>query len=242
VRHRRSSRQGARFSAGPLILLVVAGLTLAGLAYVVARMLLAGRPAITLAAPFDVVGRTVPLVVDVRDTHGLKAARITVRQGDQEHVVLDRAYDPPRAADQLRWEPAQEKAFRLQEGPGRLTVWARNGSWGNFMKGRVATLEKDFTYRLAGTEIAANDIASHGQWKSVTFKPPLAKIQHFVQTQVVIEKLTFVDQQSCIATAFDNRVGDFIKRHDFVVELRRVNAQRQKGTSQGSRNCNCDVR
>jgi len=148
VRHRRSSRQGARFSPGPLILLVVGGLALAGLAFVAARMLLAGRPAITLAAPFDVVGRSAPLVVDVQDKHGLRAARVTVRQGDQDHVVLDRTYNPPRDADQLRWEPAQEKAFKLQEGAGTVTVWARNASWGDFMRGRVATLQKDFTVRL----------------------------------------------------------------------------------------------
>jgi murein DD-endopeptidase MepM/ murein hydrolase activator NlpD len=29
-----------------------------------------------------------------------------------------------------------------------VEVWARNGSWGNFMRGRTATLEKDFTARL----------------------------------------------------------------------------------------------
>lgn len=184
MRHRRSSRQGARFSPGPLILLVVAGLTLAGLAYVAARMLLAGRPAITLAAPFDVVGRTVPLVVDVRDTHGLKAARITVRQGDQEHVVLDRAYDPPRAADQLRWEPAQEKTFRLQEGPGRLTVWARNGSWGNFMKGRVATLEKDFTVHLVPPRLevqTTQHYVNQGGCDVVVYKVTPASVSSGVQ-------------------------------------------------------------
>lgn len=148
MRHRRSSRQGARFSPGPLILLVVAGLALVALAYVAARMFLAGRPAITVSAPFEVVGRNSTLVVDVQDKHGLKAAKVTVRQGDQEHVVVDRTYTPPKPADQLRWTPAQEKSFRLQEGPGKVTVWARNDSWGDFLRGRVATLEKDFTVRL----------------------------------------------------------------------------------------------
>lgn len=147
MRYRRA-QQGPRFSVVPMVLLGLVGLSLLGLLFVGGRMLLAPRPRIALAAPFELVGRNAPLVVDVADAHGLKAVRISVRQGEQERVVLERTYDPPRAADQLRWEPAQEKGFRLKEGPGRLKVWARNDSWGNFMRGRTATLEKDFTARL----------------------------------------------------------------------------------------------
>ncbi|HET8643898.1 MAG TPA: M23 family metallopeptidase, partial [Vicinamibacteria bacterium] len=116
--------------------------------YVAARMLMAPRPSVALAEPFDVVGRNAPLVVNVKDEHGLAAARITVRQGGQEKVVLERTYDPPQAADLLRWEPAKDKSVRLQEGAGQVVVWVRNDSWGNFMRGRTVTLEKQFTARL----------------------------------------------------------------------------------------------
>jgi len=126
----------------------VLGLLVAGGLYVLVRMLFAPRPQITLAAPFDVVGRNAPLVLEVKDGHGLKHVRVTVKQGDQEFVVHEETFDPPRAATQVRWSPAQDKKLRLEEGPGRLTAVARNASWGNFFKGKTATLEKDFTARL----------------------------------------------------------------------------------------------
>jgi len=184
VRNRRSSRQGARFSPGPLILLVVLGLSLVALAYVAVRMLLAGRPAITVSAPFEVVGRNSTLLVDVQDKHGLKAARVTVRQGDQDHVVLDRTYAPPRPSDQLRWQPAQEKAFKLQEGPGKVTVWARNDSWGDFLRGRVATLEKDFTVRLVPPRVevqTTQHYVSQGGCDTVVYKVTPAGVASGVQ-------------------------------------------------------------
>jgi murein DD-endopeptidase MepM/ murein hydrolase activator NlpD len=148
MRHRRGAGSAPRLKPLPVILLLLAGLSILGLLFVAGRMLFAPRPQIALGAAFDVVGRNAPLVVDVKDEHGLKAVRVSIRQGDQERVVVERTYDPPRPADQIRWEPAQDKSFRLQEGAGRVVVWARNDSWGDFMKGRTATLEKDFTARL----------------------------------------------------------------------------------------------
>jgi murein DD-endopeptidase MepM/ murein hydrolase activator NlpD len=111
-------------------------------------MLFAPRPQISLAAPFDLVGRNAPLVLDIKDDHGLKQVRVAVTQGGQELVVHEETYNPPRPAVQVRWSPAQDKPLRLKEGPARLTATARNSSWGTFFQGRTATLEKDFTARL----------------------------------------------------------------------------------------------
>jgi murein DD-endopeptidase MepM/ murein hydrolase activator NlpD len=132
----------------PIVLMVVLGLLVAGGLYVLVRMVFAPRPQITLAAPFDVVGRNAPLLLDIKDEHGLKHVRVTVKQGDQELVVHEETFDPPRPAAQVRWSPAQDKKLRLKEGPGHLTAVARNASWGNFFKGKTTTLEKDFTARL----------------------------------------------------------------------------------------------
>jgi murein DD-endopeptidase MepM/ murein hydrolase activator NlpD len=147
ARYGRAGRQ-PRFAIVPIVIIGIVGLSLAALLYVALRMALAGRPTVALAEPFDVVGRKAPLVVNVKDDHGLKAARVTVRQGGQQKVVLERTYDPPQKTDVLRWEPAQDKSFALQEGPGQVEVWVRNTSWGDFMKGKTATLQKDFTARL----------------------------------------------------------------------------------------------
>lgn len=148
MRYGRQTRHAARVSPLPIIIMVLLALVVAGALYVLVRMLFAPRPQIALASPFDVVGRNAPLVLDVKDDHGLKQVRVVVKQGDQELVVHDETYKPPRPQVQVRWSPAQDKPLRLEEGPGHLTATARNASWGNFFKGKTATLEKDFTARL----------------------------------------------------------------------------------------------
>ena len=47
------------------------------------------RPEISLGAPFELVGRNAPLVLDVRDAHGLRSVRVAIPQGDDEKVVAD---------------------------------------------------------------------------------------------------------------------------------------------------------
>jgi murein DD-endopeptidase MepM/ murein hydrolase activator NlpD len=149
MQYRSRAKVASRFSALPLVLLTVAGLLVAGGIFVAAKMLLAPRPTVRLAAPFEVVGRNAPLVLEVKDPgKGIRALRVSVEQGGQEKVILDETYEPPRPEVPVRWLPAQEQKFRLQEGPGKLKVTARNASWGNFFKGRTETLEKDFTARL----------------------------------------------------------------------------------------------
>ncbi|HVR70830.1 MAG TPA: M23 family metallopeptidase [Vicinamibacteria bacterium] len=148
MRYGRPSSRAARVSPLPIVIMVVLALAAAGALYVLVRMVFAPRPQIALAAPFDVVGRNAPLALDLKDEHGLKHVRVTVKQGDEEIVVHEETFDPPRSTAQVRWSPAQDKPLRLAEGPGRLIAVARNASWGNFFKGKTTTLEKDFTARL----------------------------------------------------------------------------------------------
>jgi murein DD-endopeptidase MepM/ murein hydrolase activator NlpD len=136
-----------------MILLVVLVIAVVALLYVAGRMLMAPRPAITLAGPFDVVGQSAILALDVRDTAGLRSLKVTVRQGDREQIVIDDTYQPPRTEVHREWRPGQETRLRLKEGPGLLRVEARNASWGNFFKGKTATLQKEFTARLTPPRI-----------------------------------------------------------------------------------------
>ena len=94
-----------------------------------------------------------PLVVDVKDRAGLKSLRATITQGDKEQVIVNETYDPPRNEAQIKWSPAQDPKIRLQDGPGKLTVTARNVSWGGFFKGRTSTFSKNFTVRLVPPRI-----------------------------------------------------------------------------------------
>ncbi len=62
--------------------------------------------------------------------------------------------------------------------------------------------------------------------------PPFAEVENFVQAQVVVKQLAFVNQQSGVTVSFNDRVNDLIKGHDFVIEIRIVKSQRQKRAGQ----------
>jgi hypothetical protein len=111
-------------------------------------MLMAPRPTLTLAGPFDLVGRNAVLSLDAHDPTGLRALKVTIRQGDKEQTIVDETYRPPRPQAHVDWRPAKQARFPLREGPGVLRVEARNASWGHFFQGKTATLEKEFTARL----------------------------------------------------------------------------------------------
>lgn len=152
--YRYPAKVGPRFSALPVFVLGVLAAAALGALYVGYRMLFASAPQVSLGAPFQVVGRNASLVVEARDSrHGLRALKVAVEQNGKEHVLLDEAYDPPRPEKQFQWLPAQDKAFRLAEGPGTVKVTARNASWGSFFRGRRATLEQEFRARLTPPRI-----------------------------------------------------------------------------------------
>src|SRR5258708_13994287 len=100
-----------------MILLVVLVTAVVALLYVAGRMLMAPRPAIALAAPFDVVGQKATLALDVRDTAGLRSLKVTVRQGDREQTAIDAPNQPPRAEVHPEWRPTQATPPRLTEAP-----------------------------------------------------------------------------------------------------------------------------
>jgi len=153
MQYRARAKAGPRLSLIPTLIMIVLALVVAGTIFVGFRVLFAPRPRISLGAPFDLVGRNRPLVVDVKDRAGLKSLRATVTQGEKEQVIVDETYDPPRTEAQIKWSPAQDPKIHLKDGPGKLTVTARNVSWGGFFKGRASTLSKSFTARLVPPRI-----------------------------------------------------------------------------------------
>jgi murein DD-endopeptidase MepM/ murein hydrolase activator NlpD len=153
MQYRTRARAGPRLSLLPTLIMIVLALVVAGAIFVGFRVLFAPRPRISLGAPFDLVGRNRPLVLDVKDRAGLKSLRATVTQGDKEQAIVDETYDPPRNEVQIKWSPAQDPKIRLTDGPGKLTVTARNVSWGGFFKGRTSTFSKSFTVRLVPPRI-----------------------------------------------------------------------------------------
>ena len=90
-----------------------------------------------------------------------------------------------------------------------------------------------------GAKAAADGITAHRQRQTVrVFVPPLAEVENFVQTEIVIEKLALVNQQAGVASTLRDCFDDLIERHDFVFEIRIEDVQREKGAGQrtGDRN------
>ncbi|HUG53951.1 MAG TPA: M23 family metallopeptidase [Vicinamibacteria bacterium] len=153
--YRSRARLGRRYSPQAVFIVLVLAAVVVGLLYVATRMVRAPRPTIALAAPFEVVGRNALLGLDVRDAAGLRSLRVVLRQDDQEHTLVEETYDPPRTDVHREWRLAGERRFRLREGPGTVTVEAKNASWGNFFRGKSATLEKTFTAKLTPPRLEA---------------------------------------------------------------------------------------
>src|SRR5947208_4781910 len=85
-------------------------------------------------------------------------------------------------------------------------------------------------------KVAADGITAHRQRQTVrVFVPPLAEVENFVQTEIVIEKLALMNQQAGVASTFDDGFNDLIERHDFVFEIRIEDAQCEKGAGQCTR-------
>jgi murein DD-endopeptidase MepM/ murein hydrolase activator NlpD len=150
---RRRVRVGPRFSTLPAVILLVLAALAAGALYVAARMLMAPRPQIALAGPFDVVGRGGTLALDARDASGLRSLKVTIRQGDREQTILSETFARPLPEVHREWRPAKETRFKLKEGPGVVHVEARNASWGDFFRGKTAAFDKEFTARLTPPRI-----------------------------------------------------------------------------------------
>lgn len=180
----RGGATAPRFRFVSTLLIVLCLAALAGLVYVAARMMAAPRPTIAFLSPFDKVGRTTPLAIDVADLSGLRSVSVTVVQGDQRHAILQQAYEQPPAKVEVRWAPNQEPKIALKEGRGTVQVEARNASWGNWLRGRVVLASQDFEARL---------------------HPPRLEVltgQHYVNQggcDVVVYKVTPADVESGVA-------------------------------------------
>src|SRR5439155_24022173 len=122
MQYRSRARAAPRLSLIPILFMTMLALLAAGAIFVGFRMLFAPRPQVSLEAPFDLVGRNAPLIVNVKDRAGLKRLRATVAQGGGEQVVVAESYHPPRKEDQVKWAPPHDPRIRLEEEHRPLTV------------------------------------------------------------------------------------------------------------------------
>ena len=79
-------------------------------------------------------------------------------------------------------------------------------------------------------EIPADDVAAERQRQPAgPLRPPLAEIHDLPQPFVLVRELPLVDQQSGLGLAVEHRLLNLIERHDDVLEVRLVDAQREVG-------------
>ena len=118
--------------------------------------LVAGRldfddPTVTLKTPVEVVGAKTGLTIEAGDSSsGLKEVKVTFSQGAQTKVVLERTFPPGGGRGELVEVPVilEPKALGFQEGKATLTIEARDRSWRNFFRGRLASLKREVVIDL----------------------------------------------------------------------------------------------
>src|SRR4051794_39372908 len=91
-------------------------------------------------------------------------------------------------------------------------------------------------------QLPPNCVATHRERQSVrVFVPPLAQVEHFVQTMSLIKELTFMNQKAGVALSFNDCCDDLIERHNLVFEVRLKDAQSQKRAGQSARDGNLEI-
>jgi len=102
-------------------------------------------PTVTLKTPVEVVGAKTGLTIGAGDlTSGLREVKVTFSQGDQSKVVLARLFPPGGGPGEHVEIPVtlEPQALGFKEGKATLTVEARDRSWRNLFRGRMATLSQ----------------------------------------------------------------------------------------------------
>ena len=114
-------------------------------------------PTVTLKTPVEVVGAKTGLTIEAGDlTSGLREVKVTFSQGDQSKVVAERTFPP--GGD--RGEPVsvpvvlEPQALGFKEGKATLTVEARDRSWRNLFRGRLASLKQEVVIDLVPVNLA----------------------------------------------------------------------------------------
>ena len=117
----------------------------------------------TLKTPVEVVGAKTVLTIEAGDlTSGLREVKVTFSQGDQSKVVLTRTFPPGGGPGETVEIPVtlEPKALGFKEGKATLTVEARDRSWRNLFRGRMASLSQEVVIDLVPVNLTFQ-AASH---------------------------------------------------------------------------------
>jgi murein DD-endopeptidase MepM/ murein hydrolase activator NlpD len=121
------------------------------LVWLVASRLDFEDPTVALKTPVEAIGAKTLVTVEAGDKDsGLKEVKVTLSQGSQSKVVLERTFPPGGDRGETVELPVtlEPKALGFQEGKARLVVEARDRSWRHLFHGRTASLSKDVVIDL----------------------------------------------------------------------------------------------
>jgi murein DD-endopeptidase MepM/ murein hydrolase activator NlpD len=120
-------------------------------------------PTVTLKTPVEVVGAKTGLTIEAGDlSSGLKEVKVTFSQGDQSKVVAERTFPPGGDRGETVEIPVtlEPQALGFKEGKATLTVEARDRSWRNLFRGRMASFKQEVVIDLVPVNLAFQ-AASH---------------------------------------------------------------------------------
>ena len=108
-------------------------------------------PTVALKTPVEVVGAKTALTVEAGDQDsGLREVKVSLSQGDQSKVLLERTFPPGGGRGENVQIPVilEPKALGFKEGKATLTVEARDRSWRNLFRGRTGSLTREVVIDL----------------------------------------------------------------------------------------------
>ena len=114
-------------------------------------------PTVTLKTPVEVVGAKTDLTIEAGDlSSGLREVKVTFSQGDQSKVVAERTFPPGGGRGEQVEIPVvlSPQALGFKEGKATLTVEARDRSWRNLFRGRLASLKQEVVIDLVPVSLA----------------------------------------------------------------------------------------
>jgi murein DD-endopeptidase MepM/ murein hydrolase activator NlpD len=119
-------------------------------------------PWVNLKTPVEVVGAKTPLALEAGDqTSGLREVRVTLKQGEQEKLVISKTFPPggePGTAVEVPFT-LEPQTLGFQEGKARLTIEARDRSWRNWFRGRSRTLTREVVIDLVPIQLVFQSVS-----------------------------------------------------------------------------------
>ena len=170
---------------------------LVGLVTVIIVVCMSDRrpPTVTFSKPFDVVGSKTALRLHVEDARsGLKHVSVTIEQGDELYIIVDRKFEKPRWL--TVWMGGPEKRFDLdlvpyadreiprKEGAATLIITAEDYSWRRVSEGNREDIVYEFRTKFRAPQlerISSRHVINQGGAELIRYKVSDDAVHHGIE-------------------------------------------------------------